>query len=314
MDRLVICVPTYRRNAELEELLADLQRQAVPPADKVETRILVIDNNPEGDAEPVVRASTGQLRVDYIHETQPGVTHVRNRALIASALDRFLVFIDDDELPDTDWLMTLWQRRENSGAAVVFGTVEARYEGAVPAWMAEGDFHSKRVLEDGPRDKPGGTDNCLIDLHVVRAQGLRFDPALSLVGGEDTLFFGALLQAGETFADAAGARTFERIPEDRATLDWLRRRWRRTGLTDAMMIAKRRGGGLWTVQAAYLEGLARIGAGSLLVGAAWLSGGGQMSADLARRLYTFERGRGMIDFASGREVREYARPTTTAEA
>lgn len=314
MDRLVICVPTYRRNAELAELLADLQRQTVPPADRVETRILVIDNNSEGEARPVVEANSGPLRVDYIHETQPGVTHVRNRALTACALDRFITFIDDDELPDDDWLITLWQRREQSRAAVVFGTVVARYEGAVPAWIAEGDFHSKRVLEDGPRSTPGATDNCLIDLDIVRAHGLRFDPALSLIGGEDTLFFDALLMAGERFEDAAGARTFERIPENRATLSWLRQRWRRTGLTDAMMIARRRGSGTLTVPRAFLDGTVRIGAGSLLVGVAWLAGGGQMSAGLARRLYTLDRGRGMLDFVFGREVREYARPQTPAKA
>ncbi|MEM6666605.1 MAG: glycosyltransferase [Pseudomonadota bacterium] len=314
MDRLVICVPTYRRNAELAELLADLQRQTLPPAHQVETRILVIDNNPGGDAKTVAESSTGELRVDYVHEPQAGVTHVRNRALVTCAFDRFIAFIDDDELPDDGWLVALWRRWEQTRAAVVFGTVEARYEGPVPAWMAEGDFHSKLVLEDGLRDKPGATDNCLIDLDIVRTHGLRFDPKLSLIGGEDTLFFDALLRAGETFANAASARTFERIPESRATLGWLRTRWRRTGLTDAMMIAKRRGGGTAAQARALLDGLTRTGAGAALVALAWLAGGGQMSARLASRLYTYERGLGMLSFVFGKSVREYARPQTPAKA
>ncbi|MEO0467458.1 MAG: glycosyltransferase family A protein [Pseudomonadota bacterium] len=314
MDRLVICVPTYRRNLELSELLVELQRQTIPPESEVETRILVIDNNPAGEAEAVVSAAHGPIRIDYIHESQPGVVHVRNRALTACAMDRFLVFIDDDELPDADWLVNLWLRRVQSRAAVVFGTVEARYEGAVPGWMAEGDFHSKHVFEDGPRTTPGATDNCLIDLHVVRTHNLRFDPGLSLIGGEDTLFFDALLLAGENFADAARARTFERIPENRATLDWLRRRWRRTGLTDAMMIARRRGGGPLNGARAFVDGALRVAVGCGLCMFAWLAGGGSMSAELGRRLYTVERGLGMLDFVFGREVREYARPQTPAKA
>ena len=308
MASLAICVPTYRRNRELEELLSALQEQETPGDATVS--ILVIDNNPDGEAEPVVRAAQAQAfryAIDYLHETAPGVTFVRNRALKATAKVDYLAFIDDDELPAPGWIAALWQRNRESGAAVVFGNVIARYEGEPPEWIVEGDFHSKRVSVDGPREKPGATDNCLIDLGVVRNHGLKFDPALSLVGGEDTLFFDALLLAGESFADAAGAVTYERVPEARASLGWLMTRWRRTGLTDAMMIARRRGGRLIQMRAA-LDGFVRLAAGGGLAGVTWLVGGRTISAGVARWLFTFQRGRGMLDFAFGRQVREYARP------
>ncbi len=309
MASLAICVPTYRRNGELAELLSALQAQATPEGAAVS--ILVIDNNPGGEAEPVVRAAQAEAfryALDYLHEAAPGVTFVRNRALKATATVDYLAFIDDDELPAPGWIAALWRRNRESGAAVVFGNVIARYEGEPPDWIVEGDFHSKRVSVDGPRDKPGATDNCLIDLDVVRKHGLRFDPALSLVGGEDTLFFDALLLAGESFADAAGAVTYERVPEARASLDWLMTRWRRTGLTDAMMIARRRGGGRLTQVRAGLDGLVRLAVGGGLAGMTWLVGGRTMSAGVARWLFTFQRGRGMLDFAGGRQVQEYARP------
>lgn len=319
MTSLAICIPTYRRNAELEELIAVLQDQAAPQDADVSVRILVIDNNPDGRAKAVTdvwQTRAAVYPVSYVHETAPGVAHVRNRALAetAAAAEDFLAFIDDDELPADSWLATLWRRRVESGAAVVFGNVEALYETAPPAWMGEGDFHSKPVLRDGPRDKPGGTDNCLMDLAVVRRHGLCFDTALSLVGGEDTLFFDALLRHGETFADAAGAKTFERIPDNRATLDWLLKRWRRTGLTDALMIAGRRGGGAMTRLVAGGEGVIRILIGGGLAGLAWLAKGGRMSAACASRLYTFQRGRGMVDFALGRLVLEYDRPASVPES
>lgn len=305
---LAICVPTYQRNRELGELLSALQSQEAP--DEIDVSILVIDNNPGGEAACVVeeaRTEAFRYPLRYLHETAPGVTYVRNRALKACAVTDYLAFIDDDELPAPGWIAALWQRHRESGAAVVFGDVIARYEGAPPDWIVEGDFHSKRVWRDGPRDKPGATDNCLIEMAVVRRHGLRFDPALSLIGGEDTLFFDALLLAGERFADAAGAVTYERVPEGRARLDWLMRRWRRTGLTDAMMIARRRAGTGASARAG-LDGLVRILAGSGLAGLAWLAGSGRMSAGVARRLYTLQRGLGMIDFACGRQVQEYSRP------
>ncbi|MCI4644490.1 MAG: glycosyltransferase [Hyphomonadaceae bacterium] len=319
MSFLVICIPTYQRNEELTELLAALQEQAIPAGVEMRVRILVIDNNPDGRAKSVTDALQKEelaYPVHYVRESEPGVAHVRNRALTeaSQAGDDFLVFIDDDELPAEHWLATLWQRQVATGAAVVFGTVEALYESAPPDWMKAGDFHSKPVLTDGLRAKPGATDNCLIDLAVVRGHGLSFDTSLSLVGGEDTLFFDALLRQDEIFADAAGAKTFERIPDGRATLDWLLTRWRRTGMTDALMIHGRRGGGVLARVLAGGEGVLRILIGGGLAALVWTVKGGRMSAACARRLYTFQRGRGMVDFALGRLVLEYDRPVATPES
>lgn len=313
MTSMVICVPTYRRNDELAELLTALDAQTRPPADALGMRVLVIDNNPDARARSVVDAFCGTLTVNYLHETRAGVTHVRNRALQAAADDDLLVFIDDDELPAEDWLAELWRRYEESGAAVVFGSVEALYEGPAPAWMKRGGFHAKTIASDGLRTKPGGTDNCLIDLAAVRRHGLAFDPALTLIGGEDTLFFDALLQRGEVFANAARAITYERIPPERATLGWLARRWQRTGLTDGLMIYRRRGAGPIARLRAGLDGVVRMAVGGPMAAFAWLIGGGRMSAAVARGLYTFQRGRGMVDFMRGREVREYARSPGKAD-
>ncbi|MEL6753322.1 MAG: glycosyltransferase [Pseudomonadota bacterium] len=317
MVSLVISIPTFQRNDALAQLLSALQSQAHPAPGFADVRILVIDNNPDGRAKHVVDGFdniAATYRVGYVHETRPGVAHVRNRALAETAGDDFLAFIDDDELPAEGWLAALWARHKDSGAAAVFGSVEALFEGAPPGWMVEGDFHSKRVAKDGPRAKPGGTDNCLIDLERVRHHGLTFDAALSLVGGEDTLFFDSLLQRGERLADAAGAVTYERVPAGRDTLDWLNKRWRRTGMTDALMIAGRRGGGPTSKLRAGLDGLIRIAAGAGLVSLAWIASGAQMSANVARRLYTFQRGLGMVDYARGRLVLEYDRASDDGEA
>ncbi|MEL6286740.1 MAG: hypothetical protein AAFQ18_11090, partial [Pseudomonadota bacterium] len=54
---LSICIPTYQRNDQLAELLAGLSHVA-PPGDGLRVRVLVIDNNPGGDAR-----QTGKSRV-----------------------------------------------------------------------------------------------------------------------------------------------------------------------------------------------------------------------------------------------------------
>ncbi|MEL6956013.1 MAG: glycosyltransferase family A protein, partial [Pseudomonadota bacterium] len=99
---LVISIPTFQRNDALAELLSALQSQAHPAPGIVDVRILVIDNNPDGRAKRVVDGFdniAATYPVGYVHETRPGVAHVRNRALAETAGDDFLAFIDDDELP-----------------------------------------------------------------------------------------------------------------------------------------------------------------------------------------------------------------------
>jgi len=309
MPSLTICIPTYKRNLQLKALLAELQDQAIPSA--VEASILVIDNNPDGRARPIAETAAGaspEIPIRYVHETRPGVAHVRNAALDQCAARDFLVFIDDDETPATGWLGALYAQVVATNAAAVFGSVEARYAEGAADWLLRGDFHSKRVETTGMRHKPGATDNCLIDLAVVRALGLRFDPALSTVGGEDTLFFDSMLQQGAELAQTEAAVTFECVPADRANLDWLLTRWRRTGFTDALMIAKRRGGSLTRLRAG-IDGLLRIGAGSGLTAAAWLVSGFRMHERVARALYTYQRGRGMMDYVRDRTIEEYGRNT-----
>ena len=313
MRRLVICIPTYRRNLQLKALLAALQGQSPPSPGETEASILVVDNNPDGRAASIAAAyAEAVYPVRYVHETRPGVAYVRNRALEECVSDDFLVFIDDDELPAAGWLKTLWRRYEETGAEAVFGTVEARYADGAPDWLLRGDFHSKPVSDNGLREKPGATDNCLIDLAAVRRRDLSFNTALSTVGGEDTLFFDAMLRGGAVFANARDAVTYESVPADRATLDWLVARWWRTGFTDAMMVALGRPEGLRR-PLARLDGLARILVGGALSAGAWVVSGFRMHERVARFLYTFHRGRGMSAWAFDRRVEEYARPAAAGD-
>ncbi|MEO0882926.1 MAG: glycosyltransferase [Pseudomonadota bacterium] len=307
MRRLTICIPTYKRNAELAMLLAEIQGQS-PPRPPRDVSILVIDNNPGGDAASVIEAADqSPFPVHYLQEKRPGVAYVRNAALDHCFDHDDLVFIDDDTLPAAEWLNALCDAQHTMDAGVVFGSVEARYLGAVPEWIQKGDFHSKRIIEDGPRHLPGATDNCIIDMAVIREHRPRFDEGLSLIGGEDTLFFDGLLRAGVKMADASQALTFETIPENRATAQWLCKRWKRTGYTDSLMF-KRQGARFPKLQAA-VKGILRLSvAGPMALFMRALSRG-RMTAAEGNWRYTFERGRGMLSFASGRSIQEYARET-----
>ena len=103
---------------------SEAQRADLPT--NLPTTVLVIDNDPEASARPIVERLAGTLRpglVRYVHEPKPGIAAARNRALREAASSALLVFIDDDEVPSERWLEQLVDLQRSSGAAAVVGPV-----------------------------------------------------------------------------------------------------------------------------------------------------------------------------------------------
>ncbi|MFN4025297.1 MAG: glycosyltransferase family 2 protein [Hyphomonas sp.] len=304
--RVLVAAPTYRRNDLLDGLLKSLSELTLP--DDAETRFVIIDNDPAQGARPVVEKWQGAFPapLDYEAEADPGVTHVRNRALELAAGFDLLAFIDDDEFAHPDWLAALLRRHAETGAAGVFGPVDPVYPDTAPGWLKSWAVHGTKITEDADQTKPGATCNCLIDMNAVRAEGLRFDSRMSLTGAEDTLFFTELLDRGHRLTQARAAQVYEHIPEERVATGWLLRRWYRTGLTDAL-IAGRKLPPILSRLRAGVHGVVRVIAGALLVALAALVSLGQNQRAILSRAYTVSRGLGMISYALGGRYEEYGK-------
>src|SRR3546814_19189881 len=85
---------------------------------------------------------------------------------------------------------------------------------------------------DGAEVDDAHTANVLIDLRRLAAHGLRFDHRYALTGGEDTMLFRDLLDAGERIVFAADAVVYDTVPQSRTRLGWLLRPWYRPGTTE----------------------------------------------------------------------------------
>lgn len=304
--KVLVAAPTYKRNELLDGLLRSLNALRIPEG--VEVEFAIIDNDATGGARSVVERWQAEfsLPLRYLIEQAPGVTHVRNRALELAADFDSLAFIDDDEFAAPDWLAALVARYSASQAAAVFGPVEPVYPDSAPDWMRTWAVHGVQVLSDEDQTSPGAIGNCLIDMKAVREMNLSFETRMSLLGGEDTLFFTRMLDAGYKLTRAKDAKVFEHVPEARANPDWLRRRWYRTGMTDAL-IAGRDMSPVKTRLRALIHGLVRVLAGSVLVAFTWLMTLGQNPRRILARSYTVCRGAGMIAFATGNMYEEYGR-------
>lgn len=309
--QILVAAPTYRRNGMLDGLLKSLSALVLPEG--AEVRFVIIDNDSGGHARPVVERWQGAFPAPLAYEIEaaPGVTHVRNRALALAAEADLLAFIDDDEFAHPDWLAALVRRYRQTGAAGVFGPVQSVYPETAPKWMKDWGVHGTPVSEDRDQTKPGATCNCLIDMAVVRKEGLGFDPRMSLTGAEDTLFFTQLLDRGYRFTQAKDALVYEHVPEERARVGWLLRRWYRTGLTDAMIAGRHMGANAARVKGA-LNGLVRVTVGGVLTALTAIVTLGLNKRAMMARAYTVSRGLGMISFALGKRYEEYGRKKAAA--
>ncbi len=307
--RVALCAATYRRPEGLARLLEALAVLEMPGLNDLDLVVVVVDNSDEGGAQTqVVAARAGfPWPLHYVSEPRRGITFARNAALEkAAALDSdFVAFIDDDEVPAPRWLAALLAAQRRSGATAVLGAVEPILPPEAPDWLIAGRFFETPYYTDGAEVSDGYTGNVLIDLRRLAALGLRFDHRYALTGGEDTMLFRDLLDAGGRLVYAADAVVYETVPLSRARLAWLLRRWYRTGNVEAALYLRGRRRGAWRRPANVLRGLVRVAAGGGLFLASLLVLGFGRKHRIVRPLYTLCRGCGILSSSLGWNYREY---------
>lgn len=227
-----VCVCTFRRPA-LAETLRGLAAQRL---DGLAIRVVVADNDTTETARDLAEAvarETGLL-LHYLHAPERNISVARN-ACLGAVEAPLAAFVDDDEVPEPDWLAQLVLRQRETGADIVLGPVRAVYADSAPRWMRTLDLHSTRAVfrADGVIDT-GYTSNVLFRTEALCSR--RFDPALGRSGGEDTLFFHMLHASGARIVEAPQAVVREAVGPSRARLRWLATRAFRSGQTHALML------------------------------------------------------------------------------
>lgn len=221
---ITVCICTYRRALLLEELLAGLLRQKTD--DLFTYSIVVADNDVSESAKELVEgiASTSRVKISYCVEGRRNIALVRNKSL-EYATGRHVAFIDDDEFPGEDWLLTLWNTCETLRVDGVLGPVLPRFEPGVPDWVLAGGFYSR------PQHHTGflmgwlqcRTGNVLLRREVINQLGIPFRKEFG-TGGEDQDFFRRAIERGHQFVWCDEAPVYEWVPQSRCTSSFLLRR------------------------------------------------------------------------------------------
>lgn len=223
---ITVAVCTFQRPQALLRLLNALLCQKNIQLNKL--CVIVVDNDPHASARSTVeniQLTPLPWSVKYFVEEKAGVSHARNRCLIESETD-FIAFIDDDEVPEPQWLASLIHTQLTTEADVVCGPVIPRYESKPLEWIIENKtFERKRFATNtkiGWKDSRSG--NVLLHRNVVDMAGGGFDTRFATSGGEDSDFFWRAARSGATIVWSDEAQVVEYIPESRMNVKWILRR------------------------------------------------------------------------------------------
>lgn len=247
------------------ETLIDTLRSiaAVRRPDQMSLDVLIADDSRDGAATRLVAAHPiKNLEVTCLTVASGNISCARNVLLDAADGD-WLIFVDDDEWVEPDWLEKLFACQQDFEADVVIGPVHPAYPDHTPAWLKAANPLFNDWGARGKRLYTGRGGNTLVRLDFIRALELKFDEAYGRTGGEDTIFFGQAAERGARIFATDDAIAHEHVPEDRLTVNYILSRAVRSGQSYGQMRLARHPDPVWHILFA-LAALAKCGAAGLL--------------------------------------------------
>lgn len=224
VPHITICICTFQRPALLRRLLTDLAAQETQG--RFTISMVVADNDPAESARPVVEDCCGALAlgIDYVVEPRRSISQARNKSL-EPAKGRYIAFIDDDEFPAPNWLLTHYLALTEHKVDGVFGPVRPHYDPATPDWVKKAGFYERPEHDTGfPMPwQECRTGNVLIDRNILTGLEPVFRPQFGN-DGEDRDLFRRLKDLGRRFIWCNEAVVYEVVPLGRCQRRFLIRR------------------------------------------------------------------------------------------
>jgi len=226
LNHISICICTYKRPQLLQRLLTELSGQDING--QFTYSIIVADNDSEQSSKTVVSefAERSSIPTKYCVEPTQNIALVRNKALAnAQGECDFIAFIDDDEYPIKNWLVSLFNTCSEYRADGVLGPVKPYFEQEPPKWATRGRFFERPTHGTGYRiglPEPR-TGNVMFRTSILDGVEEAFHPKFGL-GGEDVDFFRRMMNSGYVFVWCNDAVVYEAVSPARCKRSYLLRR------------------------------------------------------------------------------------------
>lgn len=218
-----VCVCTYKRPHLLQRLMKKLSAQETQGL--FTYSIVVADNDQLQSAQSVVSefAAASSVPIKYCVEPRQSIALARNKA-VEKAVGDFVAFIDDDEFPAAEWLLSLFRTCEEYRVDGVLGPVKRHFDEKPPEWMMKSKFYERPEYPTGYvlGWRQGRSGNLLVKREVFSGEALPFDPEFRT--GEDQDFLRRMMDKGRVFVWCNEAVVYEVVPPVRWKRSFLLKR------------------------------------------------------------------------------------------
>ena len=230
--KAVIAVCTFRRVPLLRPLVHELMEQIAKLPEYWRARVVVIDNDPKGSAlqelSRIARDYDDKC-FSYVHESRAGVGYARNLAFTLAGVAEWLIFFDDDQLPDESWLSQLLSAGSSGRGELYVGPVRPSLPKDCPAWARGGWAWARPEFSDGEYRSHAGFGNILISPVALSDPSCKVKAAFIQGPGEDTSVTSELVAKGYRIVHVSGASAAEPVPVQRLNMPWVLARQRAAG-------------------------------------------------------------------------------------
>jgi GT2 family glycosyltransferase len=213
-NHINVCVCTYKRPALLSRLLGEIASQETRSIFTIS--VIVVDNDALMSGHDVVleHARRAPIPICYRVEPMQNIARARNKA-VSSLTGNYVAFIDDDEFPAPNWLLTLYEACQRYGVDGVLGPVKRHFDEEPPRWLLNSHFYDRRVNPTGMivEWQEARTGNVLLKSGLFDASEAPFREEFR--AGEDQDFFRRMMQKGYRFVWCADAIVYEVVPSAR---------------------------------------------------------------------------------------------------
>jgi glycosyltransferase involved in cell wall biosynthesis len=237
-----IIIATFNRAEQLRYVVQQLESQQA--ISELSAELVLVDNNSTDHTPEVLKAykQSSRLPVTIVRETKQGSNHARN-AGIQNAKGQILIFTDDDVEFTKTWLSDLvGYMHLHPECSIATGKVTLKFETSEPPWLTDEllPFYGHQDYGNAAIDlcfpKFPVEMNMAIRASVFSRYGT-FSPAISrddktLMSNDAKLFFHELAKVGETVRYIPNAHLYHLIPKERATVDYILRRFFWQGVSD----------------------------------------------------------------------------------
>lgn len=236
---VVIC--TYNRAEVLADTLASYYSMVHSKASKFE--LLVVDNNSTDETQSVVeRYRLVHPGIRYVFESRPGLSHARNCGINSSS-GAIVAFVDDDVYFDSMWLVELEKVFNcHPEAACMGGKSIPQFAASRPDWVTDELLAFYGSTNSGNEEKPMLYPEYPFGLNMAFKRDVfdkigQFEPKLgrkkkNLLSNEENDIFWRVNKAGLNVIYTPYAILFHRIPEERASKQWMLSRYFWQGVSD----------------------------------------------------------------------------------